>query len=206
MKILKSPLVASILGLVLYIVTTAMVWKPAPRHDTSEAGETNADIVARAKGVVPSWEYQNPDVDMMIEELKKEKATLDKREKDLNALAERLQAERMEINVVTQSVFQMQKEFDSTVARVTAEEAVNIKKLAKTYAAMSPEGAAVIMKELDDNTLVKILAVLKDSESAPIIELLGKQSETLAKRMALITDRLRTYLSTPKETKKGSTP
>ena len=206
MKILKSPLVASILGLVLYIVTTAMVWKPAPRQDTSEAGETNADIVARAKGVVPSWEYQNPDVDMMIEELKKEKAALDKREKDLNALAERLQAERMEINVVTQSVFQMQKEFDSTVARVTAEEALNIKKLAKTYAAMSPEGAAVIMKELDDNTLVKILAVLKDSESAPIIELLGKQSETLAKRMALITDRLRTYLSTPKETRKGSTP
>lgn len=206
MKILKSPLVASILGLVLYIVTTAMVWKPVPRQDSSDADETNADIVARAKGVVPSWEYQNPDVDMMIEELKKEKATLDKREKDLNALAERLQAERMEINVVTQSVFQMQKEFDSTVARVTAEEAVNIKKLAKTYAAMSPEGAAVIMKELDDNTLVKILAVLKDSESAPIIELLGKQSETLAKRMALITDRLRTYLSTPKETKKGSTP
>ena len=206
MKILKSPLVASILGLVLYIVTTAMVWKPAPRQDTSESGETNADIVARAKGVVPSWEYQNPDVDMMIEELKKEKAALDKREKDLNALAERLQAERMEINVVTQSVFQMQKEFDSTVARVTAEEALNIKKLAKTYAAMSPEGAAVIMKELDDNTLVKILAVLKDSESAPIIELLGKQSETLAKRMALITDRLRTYLSTPKETRKGSTP
>ncbi len=206
MKILKSPLVASILGLVLYIVTTAMVWKPLPRQDASDAGETNEDIVAKAKGVVPSWEYQNPDVDMMIEELKKEKATLDKREKDLNALAERLQAERMEINVVTQSVFQMQKEFDGNIARVTAEEAGNIKKLAKTYAAMSPEGAAVILKELDDTTLVKILAALKDSESAPIIELLGKQGDAAAKRMALITDRLRTYLSTPKETKKGSTP
>jgi flagellar motility protein MotE (MotC chaperone) len=100
----------------------------------------------------------------------------------------------------------MQKEFDSNIARVTAEEVVNIKKLAKTYAAMSPEGAAVIMKELDDNTLVKILAALKDSESGPIIELLGRQGDAAAKRMALITDRLRTYLSTPKETKKGSAP
>jgi len=205
MKILKSPLVASILGLVLYVVTTAMVWKPAPRQDAT-AGETNADIVARAKTAVPSWEYQNPDADMMIEELKKEKQALDKREKDLNALAERLQAERMEINIVTQSVFRMQKEFDSNIARVTAEEVVNLKKLAKTYAAMSPEGAAVIMKELDDIMLVKILATLKESESAPIIEILGGQGGTEAKRMALITDRLRTYLSTPKETKKGSTP
>lgn len=205
MKILKSPLVASILGLVLYVVTTAMVWKPAPRQ-AAVAAETNADIVARAKSAVPSWEYQNPDADMMIEELKKEKQALDKREKDLNALAERLQAERMEINIVTQSVFRMQKEFDANIARVTAEEAVNIKKLAKTYAAMSPEGAAVIMKELDDTMLVKILAALKESESAPIIEILGGQGDAEAKRMALITDRLRTYLSTPKETKKGPTP
>lgn len=205
MKILKSPLVASILGLVLYVVTTAMVWKPAPRQ-AAVAAETNADIVARAKSAVPSWEYQNPDADMMIEELKKEKQALDKREKDLNALAERLQAERMEINIVTQSVFRMQKEFDANIARVTAEEAVNIRKLAKTYAAMSPEGAAVIMKELDDTMLVKILAALKESESAPIIEILGGQGDVEAKRMALITDRLRTYLSTPKETKKGPTP
>lgn len=205
MKILHSPLVASILGLVLYVVTTAMVWKPAPRQNT-DAGKTNADIVAMSKSAVPSWEYQNPDADMMIEELKKEKQALDKREKDLNALAERLQAERMEINIVTQSVFRMQKEFDANIARVTAEEAGNIKKLAKTYAAMSPEGAAVIMKELDDIMLVKILAALKESESAPIIEILGGQGDAEAKRMALITDRLRTYLSTPKDTKKGSTP
>jgi flagellar motility protein MotE (MotC chaperone) len=211
MKMLSSPLVASILGLILYVVTTAMVWKPAPRAPhkpvEGEAGDSMATIMARANGAVPSWDYHNPDVDSVIEELKSRKEQLDRREKDLNALAERLQAERLEINVVTQSVFRMQKEFDAGIARVAAEEAVNIKKLAKTYAAMSPEGAAAIMRELDDSTLVKIVASLKESESAPVLEIIGQRSDADAKRVAMITDRLRTFLSTPvKETKKGQTP
>ncbi len=205
MKILQSPLLSSLVGLALYVATTAVLWKPVV-PESNDAGEGVADIVAHAKSTMPSWEYQNPDADLMIEELKREREALDKREKDLNALAERLAAERMEINVVTQSVFQLQSQLDKNIARLSTEEAANIKKLAKTYAAMSPEGAAAILKELDDSTLVKILAALKDSESAPILEIIGKMGDADAKRVAVITERLRTYMVVPKETKKGGTP
>lgn len=141
---------------------------------------------------------------MLIGELKLEKEALAKREKDLNDLAERLKAERAEINVVTQAVYQMQKEVESSIVRINTEEASNLKKLARTYSVMSPEGAAPILKEMDEPTLLKILALMKEGESAPILEEMSKLGADQAKHVAEITERLRFYLSQPKDLKQLS--
>ena len=124
--------------------------------------------------------------------------------RDLNDLAERLKTERMEINMVTQAVHQLQAQVESSIVRINAEEAVNIKKLSRTYAAMSPDGAAPIMKEMEETTLIKIVALMKEGESAPILEAMSKLSPDDAKRVAKITERLRFYLSQPKDVKKAS--
>jgi flagellar motility protein MotE (MotC chaperone) len=202
MKILSNPLVASVLGLILYAVVTISVWK-APAHIV-EGDLAQADIVAKAKEARPSWEFQSQEADMLISELRIEKESLARREKDLNDLAERLKTERLEINVVTQAVYQLQAQVEASIVRISTEEAVNIKKLARTYAAMSPEGAAPIMKEMEEGTLIKILAVMKETESAPILEALSKLGAEEAKRVAHVTERLRFYLSQPKDAKKGS--
>jgi flagellar motility protein MotE (MotC chaperone) len=136
--------------------------------------------------------------------LRIEKEALARREKDLNELAERLQTERMEINVVTQAVHQLQAQIEASIVRISAEEVTNIKKLARTYAAMSPEGAAPIMKELEEGTLIKILAVMRETETAPILEALSRLGADEAKRVAQVTERLRFYLSLPKDGKKGT--
>jgi flagellar motility protein MotE (MotC chaperone) len=199
MKFLKSSLFASILGLLLYAGITIVFWK-APAVAVGAHAELHEPAPARA----PSWEFQSPEADLLLVELKEQKAALAKREKELGELAARLQAERLELNVVTQVVHQMQAQLDATMVRITADEATNIKKLARTYAAMAPDGAAPIMKELEDSTLMKILAVMKDTESAPVLEAIGRTSPDEAKRVARLTERLRFYLSQPKDGKKAA--
>ena len=199
MKILQNPLVSSILGLVLYAVITVVVWKvPVADHE----GASQEEIVAHAKEAVPSWEFSSQEADMLIVELKEQKAALALREKDLNELAERLKTERLEINVVTQAVHQLQAQVEASIVRINAEEAVNIKKLSRTYAAMSPDGAAPIMKEMEETTLVKVIALMKEAEVAAILEAMSKLSPADAKRVANITERLRFYLAQPKDGKK----
>lgn len=201
MKILQNSLVSSIIGLVLYAVVTVLVWKVPV---IVEGEPSQEEIVAKAQEAVPSWEFQSQEADLLIRELKIEKDSLAKREKDLNDLAERLKTERMEINMVTQAVHQLQAQVESSIVRINAEEAVNIKKLSRTYAAMSPDGAAPIMKEMEETTLIKIVALMKEGESAPILEAMSKLSPDDAKRVAKITERLRFYLSQPKDVKKAS--
>ena len=201
MKILQNSLVSSIIGLVLYAVVTVLVWKVPV---IVEGEPSQEEIVAKAQEAVPSWEFQSQEADLLIRELKIEQDSLAKREKDLNDLAERLKTERMEINMVTQAVHQLQAQVESSIVRINAEEAVNIKKLSRTYAAMSPDGAAPIMKEMEETTLIKIVALMKEGESAPILEAMSKLSPDDAKRVAKITERLRFYLSQPKDVKKAS--
>ncbi len=126
-----------------------------------------------------------------MEELKNRKEALAEKEKDLNDLAARLQSERAELCQLTQTVERVQTEFDQNVTRVQQAEEVNLKKLAKMYAAMSPDGAAAIFKELDDKAIVKVMIFMKESESAPVLELMARQSEADAKRAAAISERLR---------------
>ena len=200
MKILQNSLVSSLVGLLLYVVVTVLVWK-VPAHIV-EGEPAQEEILAKAKQAVPSWDFQSQEADLLIEELRTEKAALAKREKDLQDFAERLNAERLEINVVTQAVHQLQAQVEASIVRINAEEAVNIKKLSRTYAAMSPEGAAPILKEMEEPTLIKILAVMKETETAPILEAMSKLGAEEAKRVARITERLRFYLSQPKDAKK----
>lgn len=197
-KLIQSHWTASVVGMLLYLVTTVLVWKPvsiAPQP-----------IVKPVAAVVhdngPSWEFHNPEVDQLIAEMKQEKESLTRREAQLKEFAERLQTERLEINLVLQAVHQLQTEFDKNVVRVTAEESVNVKKLARTYAAMTPEGAAPILKQMDETTLVKILAAMKESETAPILEAMAHQGAADAKRVAAISERLRLTLATLKDAKR----
>jgi flagellar motility protein MotE (MotC chaperone) len=133
----------------------------------------------------------------ILAEIKEEREALQKRASQLDDLQARLNAERQEIGVVTQTVYRLRAELDETVTRVKQEESANLKKLAKVYASMSPEGAGRILRVMDDAQIVKILALMKETETAPIIENLGQGSEANAKRAALISNKLRLTLLDP---------
>jgi flagellar motility protein MotE (MotC chaperone) len=121
------------------------------------------------------WQNHNPEIDQLLQEIRHEKEDLAKREAELRELATRLQAERAEINTVTQRVVQLQSEFDQNVIRVREEELPSLKKLAKLYTSMTPEAVLAIFKEMDDQTVAKILRSMKESETAPLLEGMAKQ-------------------------------
>ena len=184
-----------LLGALTYLGTTAVlvikakdqiVPKPVVTTDVDDDGPKP---VAVTRG--PSWEFVNPDLDEMVAELKQQKQDMEAERKTLLELSQRIQTERQELIQITQQVHRIQKEIDQSIIRVRDDEGGNLKRLAKTYSGMTPEGAAIVMKGLDDVSLVKVLLYMKETEAAPILEGIGRKGEADAKRMALISERLR---------------
>ena len=190
-RFLQSGLFAALAGLVLYVGVTAALWPemkvPVPAKEPAPASARRPLPVVK----VPSWEFSSPELDQLVEELRKERQALAERAQQLDELAARLQSERTELNVVTQAIHQMQRQLDDSVVRVAEEEAANLKKLAKVYAAMSPDGAAAILIRLDEATVVKIMALMKETETAPILETIARMGEAESRLAASISERLR---------------
>lgn len=188
-KILQSEWTATVVGSVLYCLTLALTYQPpAP-----------APVIGPAPAVREKYSISphDPEIDQLINELKTRKAQIDQREAELNELAARLKSERQELDVVTQTVFRTQQQFDSSILRLREAETANLKKLSKVYTAMAPEAAAAILKTMDDDTVAKILRLMKDSETAPIFEVMSKPADDDAKRVARIAERMRVAVNDP---------
>ena len=196
MKFLQSSWVICLIGCATYLGSTLAFLNPKavlPVH-AQEPGEGGSEFAGETMLTGPSWDFNNPEVDQIIAELRAEKVSLDEREKQLTEFAARLKSEQQELTVATQAVSRLQKEFDRNVTRVREEEAANLKRLAKLYATMTPEGAANVLRNLEDEQLIKVLVHMKEVETAPILELMAKPALEDAKRVAGISERLRLVL------------
>lgn len=201
--LLSNWIVLGLLGMLTYLGTTFALMRgldiqPHPEEEPDPAHVVNT--------TGPSWEFNNPELEQLIADLKREREQLTEREKQLDELSARLQAEKAEIARATNAVVQLQRDFDQSVTRLKEEEQVNLKKLAKLYTTMSPEGAAQVMRELPDDTLVKLFAIMKEAEIAPLLELLSQPGATNAKRVAVLTDRYRLLQSRPASTNRPPAP
>jgi flagellar motility protein MotE (MotC chaperone) len=190
LKILQSEWTATFLGTVLYLVTLAMCFHPPP-----PAVEDAATEKERPPLTSTSWTYYNPEADQLIIELKERKAALDQREAALRELEKRIQAERQELTSVTQAVWQIQENYNKNVLRLQESEMANLKKLVKTYKNMPPEDAVASFKQMDDNSVAKILKLMKEDEAAPILSLLTQQGG--GARAAAIVERMRASVIEP---------
>ena len=190
-KFLQSNWMAALIGALTYLGVTVALWH------TPKIVLPAAATAAKAAPQLPSWEFQNSEVDELVTDLQNQKQAMGERERQLNELDSRLKAERQEIVVITENVERMQKQFDHDVVRVHDEEIANLKRLAKIYATMSPDGAVSILKEMKDDDIVKIFAYMKDAETAPLLDLLAHGSPADAKRAAQISERLKVVMFRP---------
>jgi flagellar motility protein MotE (MotC chaperone) len=190
LKKLCSPWVGSIMGLICYLGVTTATWKAATAHHGGALEATASDAPPHTIDQSP-WMFNNVEVEGLVKELREEREALKKRETELNELKARLDSERSELNQLTQTVHRLQKDFDQSVSRVAEEETVNLRKLAKTYSGMEPEGAATIFKQMDDTAVVKIMMFMKELETGPILSALSKLGEADAKRAGDLTEKLR---------------
>lgn len=191
MNLIQSPWTAVAVGTLIYWTTTYALF--ARQHFTPPAKLSVHAGEAFPVFSGPSWDFRNPELELLVSELKGQRESLRQREQQLNELQARLAVERKEITTVTQTVWQLRIELDRVGFRISAEEAANLKKLAKMYGAMTPDGAARILRELDETQAVKILALMKESESALVLENLSKDGAASARQAAELADRLRLF-------------
>jgi flagellar motility protein MotE (MotC chaperone) len=188
MKFLQSPLFAAVLGAVLFLLTSAFFTTQGLTN--VERGTQNAEL-DQPNLTGPSWEFFNPELDQLLGDLKAEREAVAGRHKQLDDFAARLRAERAELDEALKNIKKIQQQVDRDVFRIKEDEAGNLKKLAKMYAAMEPAGAARILRELDDVVLVKLFALMKEPEAAPVLEAFARLGEPEIKRAALISEHLR---------------
>lgn len=181
LKYLQSEWTAFTLGNLAYLIVFVLLFQAPP------AVEEPIQILPEGS----SWEFHNPEVDRLIDELKTRKTALDQKDIELRELESRLRAEREEMKAVTKNVQQLQEKFDQSVLQLQTAELANLKKIGKTYSLMEPEAAAAAFKSMDNNTAAKILRSMKESEVAPILQVLARGSAADAKRVAEIAERMR---------------
>ena len=190
MKMLQSPVVAAILGGLLFLLTSAFLTTkgltPVPHAEGEHhEGEEEPSING------PSWTFFNPEMEQIMDELKSERESMATKEKQLKELETRLRAERSELDDELKKIKAIQLKVDRDVLRIKEDEAGNLKKLAKMYATMEPAGAAKIMRELDDVVVVKILTLMKEPETALVLESFARMGDAETKRAAQLSESLR---------------
>jgi len=152
------------------------------------------------------WVLRSGEIDKLAADLRQEKAALEDRRKELDQSETRLVSEREEILKVRTEVDAMRREVTENIPKVQTAERQNIKNLAKTYSSMKPMDAVAVLRELDDPTIVKILASMKADVVGAIFQEMTRAKDsdgTLAARAAHLSDRLRLVQT---ETKPPSQP
>ena len=193
MRFLQSKLFAAILGAILFLLSTAFLTTRDLASTPPLEEETAGGPQASLNG--PSWAFFNPELDQIIEDLKAERDAVAAKDKQLTELAVRLRAERAELDDALKNIKTLHEQVDRDVFRIKEDEAVNLKKLAKMYANMAPPEAAKILRELDDVVVVKILTLMKEPETALVVESFARLGEMETKRAAALSESLRAAVS-----------
>ena len=199
-RILQSAWLTALIGCLLYLGTTLALFR-AEKFSVVHTVATN-----RSADDDPSWRFKNPEFDQWIAQMKDEKEAIAVREQQLNEWQARLDAEHQEISTVTQTVTQLQTDFDRYVIRFNAQEMDNAKHQVKVIAAMTPAGAVAMLNEMPDDDVVRLLYTMKTADASAILDTMSKLGRTEARRAATLTARLHQVLPMPTNTVSSATP
>lgn len=190
-KLLRSPL------LLIAFATMAgaaaglwPLWQGGTRAIAAALAKAEPVVARRAQG----WDFWTIEIDNLASELKEEKARMRKQADALDQRAARVAADQAELAKLRATIEQMRRELGDRVIEIKADEAKNLRTLSQTYGNLTPKAAVVIIKELDDTTVVKILSLMKPDVVAPIFEEMSTAAGSdgpLAKRAATLSEKLR---------------
>lgn len=191
---LQNPAIAGAIGVLLSIgvgvsasmrVLTPLLEKAVVHQEKAPVAEL------KEKG----WDFWTIEIDNLSNELKEERARLKKQSDLMDQRAARLAAEEKELAKVRADVEALRKEIADKVVEVTVDEAKNLRTLAQTYGSLTPRAAVAIFREMDDNTAVKILSLMKSDLVGPIFEEMSRTASPegvpLARRAAMLSEKLR---------------
>jgi len=191
-RILQSSWMTALTGGLIYLGVTFALLSPA-KFEGARAAQAEAET-PKSPNDEPSWKFRNPEMEQWMNELKHEKEALELRAQQLQELAVRLETDRKELNTVTQTVYQLQAEFDKNVLRINEQEAANLKRQVKMLSDMNSDAAAALIREMPEDEAVKILFLMKNDATGGILATMSQLGKSEALRAASIMEKLRRTL------------
>lgn len=204
---LQSKWAPPILGAILFIATMFFAAMQAVEEVTASVHLPSADIPETESSPAsstplippgPSWTYINPEMEVLLEELRSKKDKMDARRQELVELESRVQSEKAEMHQTLDELNRMQQEFEDFMIQIRTDEIRNLMRLAKVFSSMEPEEAIVILREMQDPELVKIMAYMKEHVAAAVLARLAQESQAGAVRAAGLTASLRKAIANRK--------
>jgi flagellar motility protein MotE (MotC chaperone) len=163
-------------------------------------GKMAADQQKRRQQLAQGWDFWTIEIENLANELKEEKVRLRKRSDELDQRAARLDVEQQELEKVRADIESLHRQMEERITTISADESKNLRSLAQTYSNLTPRAAVAILREMDDATAIKILSLMKPDVVGPIFEEMASSApndNTLARRAAVLSDKLRLMRSTP---------
>lgn len=200
MKILRSPLFATLLGTLLGVAAGLGAFWQGGRAVVAHARAIQAAKAAEGRPAKP-WDFWTLEIDNLASELRADREALDKREEAMGAREARLAAEASELERMRKEIEALRTEIAEDVYQIQQAEEKNLKSLALTYSNLTPKAALAILNKLDEPTVVKLLALMKPEVSAALFEQMGQAAltdPTMAERAATLSNRLRLLRPAPK--------
>jgi flagellar motility protein MotE (MotC chaperone) len=218
---LAAPWFIALLAFLVNAVTTAVLLKPVIEEAKQQAAQTaqanevkateekkvEAEKAAAAVPPPPPWNFKTDAVDELITELKASKEGLLEEMKDLSVLQSQVAAERQEVEKLKAEVVRLRAELDARIVEIQDYEKDNIKKLVSTYTTMPAGSAVPILRELDEDTVVKIFSMMKPEAVSKLLGAMAAlvdkgnplSEDSPARRAARISDKLRLMKTSKKE-------
>jgi len=212
---LAAPWFLAVVAFVVNAVSTFLMLQPEIEKAKQTAVVTKEEKVIEEKKVEeeriaalpppPPWNFKTEAVDELVSELKASKEGLLDEMKDLSLLQAQISAEREEVEKLKAEVIRLRQELDVRIVEVQDFEKDNLKKLATTYAKMTPIFAVPILRELEEDTVVKILANMKPEIVSKLLGAMasfvdkGQRTQTPAEQAANISNKLRIMKTAKKE-------
>jgi flagellar motility protein MotE (MotC chaperone) len=146
-----------------------------------------------------SRSFNNPDVNRLIEELKREKNVLMAKEKELEELRRRIALEKAEFGSMTQEVMQFKAALERTLTNqltlIYRTETNKLQELANIYTNMPPQNAVAILNQMTVDDVAKILqfmplrnqsSLLENFATNELVKPVGKATE-ISQRMRKVS-------------------
>ncbi len=140
------------------------------------------------------WDFWTVEIDKLSDELEAKLKNLADREADLVAREARMTAAMEELKQARAEIDALRDQLTKHVGQLKESEMKNIRSLAATYADMKPKAAIPLIRELSDDTIIKILAVWKPDNVRPLLDEISKNAAAdpeMVQRAGLWSERLR---------------
>ena len=207
------PILAAI---ILGIATSAgvLMWRLPSITESVSPSTTSNPSTSKTKITSQSkdWDFYTAEIDNLVNELKTERESYEKKKSDFAAVELRIATEKKELTRIRVEIEKMRSELSAQTTEMQSSEKTNVRNLSRTYSNMKPEQAVAIISEMTDSNIVKILSLMKPDIQARILAEMAKTLDplavgatvpagsaiaTLAPRAAKLTDQLRLLKQAP---------